>query len=120
MYLRFFFFFSSRRRHTRLQGDWSSDVCSSDLFNAVSSPGAFTMGKLISSSQNATPKAGTTVTWVSEDFLAAHWKADELDLPPWSPMRGTRRAHRPPPRSWEAGPALDARPSREPCAAPPR
>src|SRR6266446_9240439 len=27
----FVFFFSSRRRHTRLQGDWSSDVCSSDL-----------------------------------------------------------------------------------------
>src|ERR1039457_6532274 len=25
-----YFFFSSRRRHTRLQGDWSSDVCSSD------------------------------------------------------------------------------------------
>src|SRR5205807_1717448 len=25
------FFFSSRRRHTSLQGDWSSDVCSSDL-----------------------------------------------------------------------------------------
>src|SRR5215467_9332003 len=31
-----FFFFSSRRRHTRLQGDWSSDVCSSDLDNAAS------------------------------------------------------------------------------------
>src|SRR2546426_11805130 len=29
-----FFFFSSRRRHTRLQGDWSSDVCSSDLGKA--------------------------------------------------------------------------------------
>src|SRR3989454_8345641 len=28
------FFFSSRRRHTRLQGDWSSDVCSSDLCRA--------------------------------------------------------------------------------------
>src|ERR1039457_587003 len=27
---KFVFFFSSRRRHTRLQGDWSSDVCSSD------------------------------------------------------------------------------------------
>src|SRR5438876_8340166 len=27
----FFFFFSSRRRHTRWTGDWSSDVCSSDL-----------------------------------------------------------------------------------------
>src|SRR5256886_6762120 len=28
----FFFFFSSRRRHTRFDCDWSSDVCSSDLF----------------------------------------------------------------------------------------
>src|SRR5438876_3101929 len=27
----FVFFFSSRRRHTRWTGDWSSDVCSSDL-----------------------------------------------------------------------------------------
>src|SRR5258707_11067783 len=27
-----FFFFSSRRRHTRYWRDWSSDVCSSDLF----------------------------------------------------------------------------------------
>src|SRR5688572_31693155 len=29
----FFFFFSSRRRHTRFDCDWSSDVCSSDLFS---------------------------------------------------------------------------------------
>src|SRR5205807_6585374 len=28
-------FFSSIRRHTRLQGDWSSDVCSSDLAEAA-------------------------------------------------------------------------------------
>src|SRR5690606_39299647 len=27
-------FFSSRRRHTRFSRDWSSDVCSSDLFAA--------------------------------------------------------------------------------------
>src|SRR5207248_6978873 len=27
------FFFSSRRRHTRSYGDWSSDVCSSDLMS---------------------------------------------------------------------------------------
>src|SRR5256885_13299255 len=33
-----FFFFSSRRRHTRLQGDWSSDVCSSDLKLTGSTP----------------------------------------------------------------------------------
>src|SRR3989454_10698232 len=35
----FFFFFSSRRRHTRLQGDWSSDVCSSDLVLVVEACG---------------------------------------------------------------------------------
>src|SRR2546422_6385240 len=29
-----FFFFSSRRRHTRCSRDWSSDVCSSDLYRA--------------------------------------------------------------------------------------
>src|SRR2546430_3167410 len=28
-----FFFFSSRRRHTRFDCDWSSDVCSSDLIS---------------------------------------------------------------------------------------
>src|SRR5437867_10765979 len=33
-----FFFFSSRRRHTRSYGDWSSDVCSSDLL-AQTAPG---------------------------------------------------------------------------------
>src|SRR2546421_7066923 len=31
----FFFFFSSRRRHTRSDRDWSSDVCSSDLLSTV-------------------------------------------------------------------------------------
>src|SRR5690606_36353640 len=30
------FFFSSRRRHTRFSRDWSSDVCSSDLFGTPS------------------------------------------------------------------------------------
>ena len=30
-----FFFFSSRRRHTRLRRDWSSDVCSSDLSSYI-------------------------------------------------------------------------------------
>src|SRR5207248_3302892 len=32
-----FFFFSSRRRHTRSYGDWSSDVCSSD-YRAAAPP----------------------------------------------------------------------------------
>jgi 2'-hydroxyisoflavone reductase len=57
-------------------------------FNAISSPGAFSMGELVSASERASPQAGTKVTWVPEDFLAAHWKAEELDLPPWSPSKG--------------------------------
>src|SRR5699024_11637113 len=32
------FFFSSRRRHTRSKRDWSSDVCSSDLFGLRNVP----------------------------------------------------------------------------------
>src|SRR3989475_2397747 len=32
-----FFFFSSRRRHTRFDCDWSSDVCSSDLIAGIAS-----------------------------------------------------------------------------------
>src|SRR2546430_12234016 len=34
-----FFFFSSRRRHTRFDCDWSSDVCSSDLGSDGAPPG---------------------------------------------------------------------------------
>src|SRR2546430_9665049 len=32
------FFFSSRRRHSRFDCDWSSDVCSSDLSSASCAP----------------------------------------------------------------------------------
>src|SRR5690606_41022885 len=38
-----FFFFSSRRRHTRFSRDWSSDVCSSDLFTRTLHLGAGTV-----------------------------------------------------------------------------
>src|SRR2546430_15146519 len=34
-----FFFFSSRRRHTRFDCDWSSDVCSSDLVEELDGRG---------------------------------------------------------------------------------
>src|SRR5256885_10917100 len=39
-------FFSSRRRHTRLQGDWSSDVCSSDLIFSISGRGTVVTGRI--------------------------------------------------------------------------
>src|SRR5712692_8129731 len=38
MLIYFVFFFSSRRRHTRWNCDWSSDVCSSDLVTLQSNP----------------------------------------------------------------------------------
>ena len=57
-------------------------------FNAVTPPRALTMGDLLSASLAASPAAHTTVTWVDEDFLAAHWKAADLDFPPWSPSKG--------------------------------
>lgn len=61
-------------------------------FNAISPPGKFTMGGLITASLAASPKAGTVATWVPEDFLGAHWKPEELDMPPWSPMKGETAA----------------------------
>src|SRR5256885_7255840 len=44
-----FFFFSSRRRHTRLQGDWSSDVCSSDLVRISQTTGSNSAERLLNS-----------------------------------------------------------------------
>src|SRR5207237_1001798 len=41
---RLFFFFSSRRRHTRFKCDWSSDVCSSDLFHLIRIGGVARIG----------------------------------------------------------------------------
>src|SRR5262249_58190825 len=38
------FFFSSRRRHTRLVSDWSSDVCSSDLLRHLHRDGDESLG----------------------------------------------------------------------------
>src|SRR5205807_4928741 len=42
------FFFSSRRRHTTLQGDWSSDVCSSDLVDRAHPTSSFVIPGLSS------------------------------------------------------------------------
>src|SRR5687768_17792154 len=61
VYYFFFFFFSSRRRHTRCSRDWSSDVCSSDLWPPESarapSPSAVTSSSTKASS-GPTPGRG--------------------------------------------------------------
>src|SRR5437763_471010 len=50
------FFFSSRRRHTRYIGDWSSDVCSSDLAPVLAAIGNKTAfeGNLLTFTNSAT------------------------------------------------------------------
>src|SRR2546430_695278 len=42
-----YFFFSSRRRHTRFDCDWSSDVCSSDLAPFLRQYGGALLGLLL-------------------------------------------------------------------------
>src|SRR6266480_7944162 len=72
-----FFFFSSRRRHTRLTCNWSSDVCSSDLPNAVDpaifhppmqrEPLANRRLRVIATSWSANPRKGADVLgWLDE------------------------------------------------------
>src|SRR2546426_12750618 len=74
------FFFSSRRRHTRLQGDWSSDVCSSDLETCASCHGHL---KSLATLQAVAPP----------DLFVSDLETVELDLAAWE--RGFRRPARP-------------------------
>src|SRR2546430_11902095 len=60
-----FFFFSSRRRHTRFDCDWSSDVCSSDL-----QPGTVVLGKGSDLRLNLAGSAIHTYTPASGAFQA--------------------------------------------------
>src|SRR2546426_2054077 len=75
-----FFFFSSRRRHTRLQGDWSSDVCSSDLRVRARSPlppGDRARGRYVRfhpCQQTASP--GALEGWPGSSLLSPSQRAD--------------------------------------------
>src|SRR5256885_7821781 len=68
-----FFFFSSRRRHTRLQGDWSSDVCSSDLggADAVARIVADKVGKILGQPLLVDNRPGAGTTLASEHVARA-------------------------------------------------
>src|SRR5438309_9226812 len=70
----FFFFFSSRRRHTRWNCDWSSDVCSSDLNSTSERLQWSSSARTTRKTEYAyhTPYARPSVTKVAtRDWLAA-------------------------------------------------
>jgi 2'-hydroxyisoflavone reductase len=57
------------------------------FFNAVTLPGAITMGALIDTSKRISG-ADTRAIWIDEDFLAKELKPEEMNFAPWGPMRG--------------------------------
>src|SRR5437762_8842907 len=61
-----YFFFSSRRRHTRYIGDWSSDVCSSDL-----APMAWSSASRLRTAANP-PVAARACSRISIDLPTTH------------------------------------------------
>src|SRR5437879_7599862 len=76
----FVFFFSSRRRHTRYIGDWSSDVCSSDLRAMTALPAPV-------------PNVATDPGWrlglplvvgALAAVLAIHWRTVEAIVAIWA------------------------------------
>src|SRR5256885_13152317 len=75
-----FFFFSSRRRHTGLQGDWSSDVCSSDLAPSTCPPSrAVTAGEA--------PVNGTVMRPAPVSELSVSTQKSPTDPAPAVPTR---------------------------------
>src|SRR5215467_15770566 len=84
-----FFFFSSRRRHTRLQGDWSSDVCSSDLdLHRPESAGPEVgpeVGAIVAAELHGYEGGGDRVSCVAETVSRGHV------------VRANHNAHRSPP-----------------------
>src|SRR5256885_5672457 len=89
-----FFFLSSRRRHTRLQGDWSSDVCSSDLSPPCRTPRRWPSADRGTGSRTRTPVRSPRSR--SEPVLGEEWRGAGGGLPPAGRWR---RRSPPPPRA---------------------
>src|SRR6266567_4853859 len=71
--IRLFFFFSSRRRHTRFDCDWSSDVCSSDLVDDE------LRGRIGKIATEAAAAVGYTGAGTIEGLLVTHEEATEAE-----------------------------------------
>src|SRR5437867_10083837 len=81
------FFFSSRRRHTRSYGDWSSDVCSSDLNGG----GTLSQSRTVhTSSVGAAVERNASAHKIANQTIdtraaAANGEAREVTRPPGGP-----------------------------------
>src|SRR2546427_9218862 len=64
-----FFFFSSRRRHTRFDCDWSSDVCSSDLWQRT--PSDMTSQVVGTPGYLSPEQLDGNITWTSDLYSLA-------------------------------------------------
>src|SRR5205807_2902144 len=69
--------FSSRRRHTRLQGDWSSDVCSSDLTHRAPSARLFLA---VGSTLGAPVPLTSFISKASSTIIPARIQGGEMSL----------------------------------------
>src|SRR2546430_11807172 len=82
-----FFFFSSRRRHTRFDCDWSSDVCSSDLYSGEVSllvPGAGSSPVLVHAAADTT---GAHMSWWLGREFAGNATLERHDgASPWADL----------------------------------
>src|SRR4051794_41871004 len=93
----FFFFFSSRRRHTRWTGDWSSDVCSSDLARRAHVDPARQRVVVLHALRLDEHEAGHRLAAGAAGFVHMRLAARGLPLPPFDAHHQLRLAHHPPP-----------------------
>src|SRR5258705_10095630 len=83
------FFFSSRRRHTRCLSDWSSDVCSSDLFKMWS--WMYAAMSIFLSSVYFLRSCFQQEIKVSTNGISGSWKFVGLALYSWTLPRSEER-----------------------------
>src|SRR5690606_40421747 len=81
----YLFFFSSRRRHTRFSRDWSSDVCSSDLYRNL-----YKWSPVYKDGKNPTRQEMTALYLNGERYDAPTHFSEELANTP-KPLRSEER-----------------------------
>src|SRR2546430_8794566 len=74
------FFFSSRRRHTRFDCDWSSDVCSSDLVGFVATGMARGAEDALASIKVLAAMLLFPLTWAGSALAMWRWRGVEAAL----------------------------------------